>query len=442
MKKTYGLLAILLLTLNSFAADRYWVGGSGNWDNSPNLFATTSGGSPTLSGVTTSSDNVFFDSNSGGGTVTIGNTHDILNIDLTGFTGTFVTNSLNIFGNLTLGSGMALNGSNGTWTFKSTSGTKTITSNSIQMANPLIFDGAGSTWVLQDNLSTAYSINLVQGTFHANNFNVICNDFTSPYTNLRTVTMGSGIWTLTGEGNVWNTSLSSNLTLNANSSTIKLTNNSINAKTFSGGGLTYNNFWNATQGSGGTQIRNSNIFNDIKIDAGREQSFENGQTQIIMTLTSIGTSGSHIILEGASGIGALFKASGAVYVQYCDINAITVTGGATWCAGSTSIDNGNNTGWMFTNCTTVGINRQIDKNSHSVYPNPFSVSTTLQTYQPLKDATLTVYNSLGQIVKEINDVSGQTITLYRDNLQNGIYFIRFTQPDNKVISADKLIITD
>ncbi|GIV29810.1 MAG: hypothetical protein KatS3mg028_1342 [Bacteroidia bacterium] len=77
----------------------------------------------------------------------------------------------------------------------------------------------------------------------------------------------------------------------------------------------------------------------------------------------------------------------------------------------------------------------------TVYPNPFSTQTTLQTNKNLKDATLTVYNVYGQQVKQIKNISGQTITLFRDNLPSGLYFVRLTQ-DNKIITADKLVITD
>ena len=76
-----------------------------------------------------------------------------------------------------------------------------------------------------------------------------------------------------------------------------------------------------------------------------------------------------------------------------------------------------------------------------ISPNPFILETTLQTDKIFKDATLTVYNSFGQQVKQIKNISGQTITLYRDNLPFGLYFIRLTQ-DNQVITTDKLVITD
>ncbi|HVA97320.1 MAG TPA: T9SS type A sorting domain-containing protein [Bacteroidia bacterium] len=76
-----------------------------------------------------------------------------------------------------------------------------------------------------------------------------------------------------------------------------------------------------------------------------------------------------------------------------------------------------------------------------IYPNPFSSSTTLQTNMFFKDATLIIYNSCGQTVKEIDNLSGQTIIFNRNNLPSGLYFLRVTQ-DNKIFTTDKLIITD
>jgi len=82
-----------------------------------------------------------------------------------------------------------------------------------------------------------------------------------------------------------------------------------------------------------------------------------------------------------------------------------------------------------------------DNESVSIYPNPFFMQTTLQTEKFFKNASLTVYNSFGQAVKQIKNISGQTITLHRDNLPSGLYFIRLIE-NNKTIATDKLVITD
>ncbi|MBI2966804.1 MAG: T9SS type A sorting domain-containing protein [Bacteroidetes bacterium] len=96
-----------------------------------------------------------------------------------------------------------------------------------------------------------------------------------------------------------------------------------------------------------------------------------------------------------------------------------------------------------TNCQIVTSVNSIDKllSVVKIYPNPLSILTTLRLDKYLSDASLTVYNSFGQKVKQIKNITGQTVTLHRDNLPSGLYFIRLTQ-DNKIITADKLVIAD
>lgn len=93
-------------------------------------------------------------------------------------------------------------------------------------------------------------------------------------------------------------------------------------------------------------------------------------------------------------------------------------------------------------CSNVGINEGLDhRNNYLIYPNPFYTQTILKTSEILKDATLTMYNAYGQTVKQIKNISGQTIILNRDNLPSGLYFICITQ-DTKTLMTEKLVITD
>jgi Secretion system C-terminal sorting domain len=90
---------------------------------------------------------------------------------------------------------------------------------------------------------------------------------------------------------------------------------------------------------------------------------------------------------------------------------------------------------------TLSIQEEPSVNAVSVFPNPFSLETIVHTNTFFKNATLIVYNSFGQQVKQINNISGQTTTLNRDNLPDGLYFIRLTQ-DYKIITQNKLVITE
>jgi hypothetical protein len=89
----------------------------------------------------------------------------------------------------------------------------------------------------------------------------------------------------------------------------------------------------------------------------------------------------------------------------------------------------------------LGLNAHSNNNRFSIFPNPLISSTTLETSYDLKNASLTLYNAYGQTLKQVNNISEQTVSLSRDNLPSGLYIIHLTQ-DNKIIATDKLIITD
>jgi len=96
-------------------------------------------------------------------------------------------------------------------------------------------------------------------------------------------------------------------------------------------------------------------------------------------------------------------------------------------------------------CITIndvsGVNENGSDLNYSIFPNPFSNSTTIQTLAPIDNGTLIIYNMYGQIVKQISAITGQTIFVSRDDLPNGLYFFRICE-DEKIISEDKFLIVD
>ena len=158
------------------AADRYWVGGTANWDATAGTkWALTSGGAGGQA-VPTASDNCFFDAASGAVTVTLNTAaRTCLNADFTGFTGTFAgTQTWTISGGLTLGAGMTRTYT-GAITFNATSGTNVITSNGITLASVIAFNGTGGTWQLADTFTNSGHLTLTVGTFDANGQTVVLN---------------------------------------------------------------------------------------------------------------------------------------------------------------------------------------------------------------------------------------------------------------------------
>jgi hypothetical protein len=87
----------------------------------------------------------------------------------------------------------------------------------------------------------------------------------------------------------------------------------------------------------------------------------------------------------------------------------------------------------------LGISSEEQKQSIRISPNPFRAQTIIHTDILLNNATLTIDNCLGQRVNEIKNISGNSITLYRDNLPCGMYFLRLSE-DNKTIATGKIVI--
>jgi uncharacterized repeat protein (TIGR03803 family) len=94
-----------------------------------------------------------------------------------------------------------------------------------------------------------------------------------------------------------------------------------------------------------------------------------------------------------------------------------------------------------THIMTLSVDDEENKSFPSISPNPFTAQTTLATGDRFENASLAIFNSIGQLVKQMDDLSGKTIILDRDNLPKGLYFIRLMQ-GNKIIAMDKLVIID
>lgn len=335
-------------------AARYWVGGTAAWDGTAGTkWALTSGGAGGQA-VPTNAEDVFFDAASGAVTITQSGARECLSIDMTGFTGTFTGSSagLGVSGNVTFGSGCTLAG--GAAVALETLATCSITSNGKTWPGALFMATAAITVTLQGALSCD-SLDIQRGTFNANNYNVTLANgstpFNSSYSTARTITMGSGTWTMTGANALCTVSNSANLTLTANTSTLKFTGTS-GSKTLSLGGKTLNDVWlsgagtlNIVPGSGGT-------LSDLKIDgAGRAISVTAGSTIILSSITQAngGAIGDMQVLRSSiTGTTATInKTSGSPNMTFVTLQDLTFGGGATWTA-TNSIDVDNNSGITIT----------------------------------------------------------------------------------------------
>lgn len=258
----------------SSSGPRYWVGGTGNWNDSSHWAFSSGGTGGETVPSNTNGNNVFFDGNSGSGTVTVNVNSTCIGLDFTGYTGTFAGSStLGIGASLTIVPTVTFTYS-GLITFTSTSHGNTLTSSG-KLLPAITFNGAGGEWTIQDDL-TVSSVTITNGS----------------------VVLGSHTIDLTGTGSVWS---ATGGTLSSGTSIIKLTNASSSPKTFSGGGKLYYNFWITGSGSGTYTIIGSNQFNDFKVDTPPHTvNFTAGSTQTLNTFTVSGTAGNLMTLQSTS----------------------------------------------------------------------------------------------------------------------------------------------
>jgi len=369
----YFLVLIFVMHNNAYSADRYWVGGgsTSDWNAVGDTnWSATSGGANNAS-VPTSSDNVYFDSNSGVGTSVLSANITIRSLNCTGFTGTLQHNSgitLSIGDSAAGASAIALKFVAGmTYTLgdPATSAINFITGNlnvqTIDFAGKttgnvsFIGNNISSSWRYEGvhNTSTTAIVTLNRGTLNTNGFAVSWGAFNGASTNTRTLTLGASTVSITGVGTVWDCSHPSGtaLTLTANTSTITITDTSGVSKTFIGAGKTT---YRAIIFSGDNiTVTGTNTFTEMFVNnAGLPTGllFTSGETQTVTDFNTNGSSGNLAIIKSTVGASSatISKSSGILSVDYMSIQDITAAGGATWYAGANSTNVSGNTGWTFT----------------------------------------------------------------------------------------------
>ncbi len=87
------------------------------------------------------------------------------------------------------------------------------------------------------------------------------------------------------------------------------------------------------------------------------------------------------------------------------------------------------------------IERTMEESELIFFPNPGKYEVFFETNKFINNAYLYLYNSTGQIVKKMNNISGHNFELEIDDLPAGIYFIRLQQ-NGSTIKTNKLIIED
>jgi len=314
-------------------ADRYWVGGTANWDGTAGTkWSSTSGGAGGAS-VPTTADDVFFDAASGANTVTIatGNT-GAKSINCTGFTGTLAGSAaISVAGSITLNATMGFTYNSGNITI---SGSGTIISAGKTFNCSLIINGAGITVNLGDALNmpsiSVSQINVTAGTFNTSNYNVTTGYIRSDSGSVRTINLGSSTINVNSTAAYGSILLgASNLTFIAGTSEINF--NASDSRLVSTG-QTFNNVSFTNTSAGTRTIANENIFNNISVtapsSAGVTQiSFTANQT-INGTLSTSGTAGNRRVWfrSDTYGVRRTLTINSAPSLTDADFRDIIVTG--------------------------------------------------------------------------------------------------------------------
>ena len=277
----------------------------------------------------------------------------VKNVDFTGYAGTLAaTSNVTIYGNLTLSTGMTLTTSASAMTFGATSGTQQITTNAKTINFPLTFNGIGGTFQLQDALTmgSTRTATLTNGTLDLFGKTLTVGTRFTTATGTKNLTFNGGTLVCPDPNTTsFNNASPTNFTTTAGTGTGTISMTAATAKTFVGGGSTFNCTLNQG-GAGALTITGSNTFNDITNTVQPASVlFTAGTTSTFSNFNLSGTSGNLITIGSVTAAShTLSKASGTVSSDYLSISQSTATGGAGWYAGANSTNGGNNSGWIFT----------------------------------------------------------------------------------------------
>lgn len=321
-----------------------------------NVTSTGSTAITVTTGTLSEANSISFNFTGGTYALTFGaSTSTYRSINFTGFAGSTVapTSSIFINGNLTISTGMTLTASSSAVTFAGSSGTQQITTNGKTLDFPITFNDPSGTFQLQDALTmgSTRTATLTNGTLDLNGKTMTVGTAFTTATGTKNLTFNGGTLVCpTASTTAFNNASPTGFTTTAGTGTGTISMTAATAKTFVGGGSTYNCILNQG-GAGNLTITGSNTFADITntvqpatvlFTAGTTTTFTSG-------FSLSGTAGNLITIGSVTAAShTLSKASGTVSSDYLSISRSTATGGASWYAGANSTNGGNNSGWIFT----------------------------------------------------------------------------------------------
>jgi len=329
-----------------------WVG-SGSW-------ATTSGGAGSDANFPLPQDTAVIDDNTSlTGTLSTANyNHGTLDASsrTAGITLAFNTPTTR-YGSFRLSSAVTVSGTQ-TQTFSGRS-TMTYVSAGRTTTFPLVVNAPSGTFALGDAYLASNTVNLTQGTLDAVSYNLTCTTFTSSNTNVRTLSMGSGLWTVSAAtGTVWTTTDITNLTFNKGSANILLSTSGITDRTFAGGALSYNKLTIGGTSTPGRVIL-SGIVSFTEVAATRVGSHRivlANNIGTIDTWSATGSAGNLLyVISSVTGTRRTFNLTAVTSgIDYLFVMDIGVNQANRFYVGANSTNNGNNVNVIFTASPATG----------------------------------------------------------------------------------------
>lgn len=311
------------------------------------------GGSTAITATTTSlSTSSGFDLNITAGTFTFSTNGTSRNVNFTGFSGAWtLSGGTQIFGNLTVSTGMSINSSGNALTFNLASATQTVQTNGKTFDFPITQNGSAGTLRLLDALTLGSTRNftLTNGTLDLNGQTLTTGTNFSINSGTKNITFNGGVISIpTSGGTAFNNANPTNFSTTAGTGTGEIRMTSASAKTFVGGGSTFNCTL-TNNGAGAMTITGSNTFTTLANGVQPTTfSFTAGTTTTLTNWNISGTAGNLVTINSATAAThTLSKTIGTVSADYLNISYSIASGGAAWYAGANSTDGGNNTGWIF-----------------------------------------------------------------------------------------------
>ena len=328
--------------------------GSGSW-------SATSGGALDATQFPLAQDTAVFPAATypaSGSTISINANYNIGTIDMSLRTSNTMTlgiasNAPVIYGNWICGTGIT-NASNtsGVYTFSGRT-TQQITSAGISFVQAIVINSPSGSVTLQDALTATGGtvlITLTNGTLDLNGQTLTVGLRFLTATGTKNLTFNGGTLVCpTANTTSFNNAAPTNFTTTAGTGTGTISMTAATAKTFVGGGSTFNCTLNQG-GAGALTITGSNTFSNITNTVQPASVLFTAATTSTFTNFSLsGTAGNLITIGSVTAAShTLSKASGTVSSDFLSVSRSTATGGAAWYAGANSTDGGNNTGWIFT----------------------------------------------------------------------------------------------